>query len=331
MKKFFEEHGGVAIILIVIAVLLVLVGSVKGLDEGTGKVNGSGIASIVGNTYSNAIDKFKDSFNNVLSGTGDNNNSNPTFGPNGEPLVSTTESQVGKYADIDGDGTVDGIIFADLAVGGSGIWCEDDLKNDEFSTTYGTYTIPTVSSAKDYYVSQKSYTNKLGGTAEVLSPTGSGNDRFYIMTLGDINSERCDWYYAAQGKISDYASITSPDFGKGKSNTATMISKWNSEAYGNKNDCWQEHKDLWGEIQTQASNGWFVPSVREWAAFLDKLGITESNYESKGLSHWYWTSSLYDENNVFVIPTWAESMTDCYLHCDSEIYSEAWVRLATTF
>ena len=59
MKKFSEDHGGVAIILIVIAVLLLIVGSVKGLDEGTGKVNGSGVASFVGNAYSNAIDKFK--------------------------------------------------------------------------------------------------------------------------------------------------------------------------------------------------------------------------------------------------------------------------------
>lgn len=68
MKKFFEEHGGVAIILIVIAILLLIVGSVKGLDEGTGKVNGSGVASIVGNAYSSAIDKFDESFDNTLNG-----------------------------------------------------------------------------------------------------------------------------------------------------------------------------------------------------------------------------------------------------------------------
>ena len=43
MTKFSEGHGGVAIILIVIAVLLLIVGSVNGLDAGTGKVNGSGV------------------------------------------------------------------------------------------------------------------------------------------------------------------------------------------------------------------------------------------------------------------------------------------------
>ena len=89
MKKFFEEYGAVAIIVIVIAVLLVLVGSVKGLDETTGKVNGSGVASIVGNAYSNAIDKFKDSFDNVLTGNSDNST---------KTLVSKNESLVGKYA-----------------------------------------------------------------------------------------------------------------------------------------------------------------------------------------------------------------------------------------
>ena len=42
-EKIFRRPRCVAIILIVIAVLLLIVGSVKGLDEGTGKVNGSGV------------------------------------------------------------------------------------------------------------------------------------------------------------------------------------------------------------------------------------------------------------------------------------------------
>ena len=37
-------------------------------------------------------------------------------------VIEKTKSYVGYYADIDGDGTVDGIIYADLAVGGSGQW-----------------------------------------------------------------------------------------------------------------------------------------------------------------------------------------------------------------
>ena len=325
MKKFSEGHGGVAIILIVIAVLLLIVGSVKGLDETTGKVNGSGVASVVGNAYSNAIDKFKNSFDETLA-----SGNVPTSGPNGEALVTKIKSQVGEYADIDGDGTVDGIIFADLLFGGSETWCDDET-TDEWDIASGTYTIPTVTSTKDYYVSQESYTNKLGGTAEVLSPTGSGNSRFYIMALNDIDSERCDWYHAACGKISDYTSLTSEDFGKGKSNTATMISKWNTEAYGNKNDCWQDHADLWGEIQTQVNNGWFVPSSKEWAAFNKQLGITKSNYESKGLSDWYWSSSLYGKADAFGVCSWNGTLSRCHIQCDSEFFGEAWARLATTF
>lgn len=325
MKKFFEEHGGVAIILIVIAVLLVLVGSVKGLDEGTGKVNGSGIASIVGNAYFNAIDKFKDSFDNVLSGTGNSNNSNPTSGPNGEPLVSTTESQVGKYADIDGDGAVDGIIFADLIIGGSGTWNDYDSSNSTYNNR-GAYTIPTISSSKDYYVSQASYTDNLGGAAEVLTATGSGADRFYIMALSDISSNYYNWYYATHNnKINDYNVITSQNFGNGKYNTTTMISKWNSKAYGEQNTC-ANHKDMWGQIQTQASNGWFVPSSKEWATFAKNIGITTSNYLSKGLYYIYWSSSLYNTNLAYIA-----SFEGGGIDYDNGNDDPCCVRLAATF
>ena len=43
-------------------------------------------------------------------------------GTKGGPIISQTESYVGNYADIDGDGNVDGVIYADLAVGGIGQW-----------------------------------------------------------------------------------------------------------------------------------------------------------------------------------------------------------------
>ena len=35
-------------------------------------------------------------------------------------LIDTSTSYIGYYADIDGDGTVDGVIFADLAFSKSG-------------------------------------------------------------------------------------------------------------------------------------------------------------------------------------------------------------------
>lgn len=300
MKKFFEEYGAVAIIVIVIAVLLLIVGSVKGLDEGTGKVNGSGVASIVGNAYSSAIDKFKDSFDNVLTGNSDNST---------KTLVSKNESQVGKYADVDGDGIVDGVIFADLMIGGSG----------QFGNSDGTYSIPTISSSKDYYVSQESYTNKLGGTAEVLTPIGTGENRFYIMSLSNL-SGTSDWYNAARGNMNDYATATNQEFGKGKDNTATMISKWEAKAYGE-----QDYKDVWGRIKTQANNGWFVPSSGEWAAFAGQLGITKKNFKSKDLSGYYWSSSQCSAFDAYFIHLTTGDVSSNY------VSNLNYVRLAATF
>lgn len=98
MKNFFEEHGGVAIILIVIAVLLLIVGSVKGLDETTGKVNGSGVASIVGNAYSSAIDKFDESFDNTLNGADPSKEIAKKLGLNRFGITSIKQTCSDKYS-----------------------------------------------------------------------------------------------------------------------------------------------------------------------------------------------------------------------------------------
>ena len=94
----------------------------------------------------------------------------------------TESSGVGYYADIDGNGSVDGIIFEDFKVGGSGTW----------GNANGKYTIPTVSETKNYYISKKSYTDKFG-TKDVLTTIGTGNNRFYVMTLTDKMSNYCEW------------------------------------------------------------------------------------------------------------------------------------------
>ena len=72
---------------------------------------------------------------------------NPTF---------TENSGVGYYADTDGDGTPDGIIFADFKNGESGSWGGS------------SYTISTVTDLKEYYVSQTNYKGPFG-TKNVLS------------------------------------------------------------------------------------------------------------------------------------------------------------------
>ena len=69
--------------------------------------------------------------------------------------ISKIESYVGYYADMDADGTVDGIIYADLAIGGSGI---------RGSNENGTYEIPKkeIKDLKEYYISQTNYSGTFG-------------------------------------------------------------------------------------------------------------------------------------------------------------------------
>ena len=85
---------------------------------------------------------------------------------------------IGYYADTDGDGTPDGIIFADLKKGGSGRWGSGD---------FGSYSIPTATGLKEYYISQTNYNGPFG-TKNVLSARGSGNSRFNVMALSDYNN-----------------------------------------------------------------------------------------------------------------------------------------------
>ncbi len=57
--------------------------------------------------------------------------------------ISKTTSYIGYNADVDGDGASDGVIYADLAIGGSG------------GSGAGAYTIPKVDNVKDYYIERK--------------------------------------------------------------------------------------------------------------------------------------------------------------------------------
>ena len=234
--------------------------------------------------------------------------------------ISNSTAYVGYYADVDDDGTVDGVIFADMAKGNtkSGKWSNDDGDNS-------IYTIPTKTNLNSYYISQASYTGKFGTNA-VVSPVDTGDsthdkDRFYVMALKDIDviddsdlskHTRYSWYSSAVDKMSDYATNTSQDFEKGRENTRKMIIKWNAGAqqdssgnYGGygKQDANNERKDLWGQIQDKLSDKagvadrWFVPSKVELAAFGGELEISERSsdtahyYVNLGLGVSYWSSS----------------------------------------
>lgn len=231
------------------------------------------------------------------------------------------DSYVGYYADIDGDGTVDGVIYADLVTGakGNGVW---NSNNDS------SYTISTISSesAKDYYISQTNYEGTFG-TKDVISPKGEGENRFYIMALTDVNQGKtyC-WYQAAYySGMSDYETYTSTDFGKGKENTQKMITKWNASGYGNQNGN-KSYDDMWGVIQTEVEKGWFVPSKDEWSAFAGELGITKSNYDEFGLGRsYYWSSSQSNTDKA-----WYAIFNNGYM-LPNELNWNCCVRLSSTF
>lgn len=104
-----------------------------------------------------------------------------------------------------------------------------------------------------------------------------------------------------------------------------MIISWNSSQYGPQNDnllC----TDVWGVIQEEVKNGWFVPSKSEWAAFGATFNITSGNYLSKfGLSPIYWSSSQYTTRTVYGTYFNYDNIYDEY------VTKEHYVRLATTF
>ena len=235
--------------------------------------------------------------------------------------ANNSQSYVGYYADVDGEGTVDGIIYADRVIGNT-------EGKSQWENSNGAYTIDTITAeaAKTYHVSEEDYTNALGETNKVITGTGSGADRFYVMSLSDLNvggySTYC-WYNSAFSTgMSDYLTYTSTAFGSGKKNTEDMITKWNAIGYGAQNN-----QDLWKHIQDVAGTGkrWFVPSKEEWSAFGGELGITSSNRSDKGLNSWYWSSS---QRNTRI--AWRAFFGDGSMD-SNRVNSNNYVRLSTTF
>ena len=248
----------------------------------------------------------------------------------GERIVGTRidadtvlDSDEVYYADINDDGTVDGVIFADLAVGGSGEWGTNG---------YGTYTIPKEDNLKSYYIKSENYTddsfNKSGKVIAPMKGT-SGNDRFYVMALDNIDSKTNYWYQSAYGNLNSSYNVgtSANDFAvvgvepTGRVNTERMIASWNSSQYGA-----QKARDMWRIIQDEVAEGWFVPSKSEWAAFGAAFGITSSNYsKTYGLSNYYWSSSQRNTNSAYRANFPSGNIDGNFVNFD------CYVRLATTF
>ena len=229
------------------------------------------------------------------------------------------------YADLDDDGTVDGVIFADLAgKEESGMWPEG---ND-----WGTYVIPQEENLKQYYIKGE-YTDEHFRTGKVIAPIEendkSKNDRFYIMALEDINpgTHYC-WYDAALGKLDKPIGTSDNDFGQGKLNTEYANDKWNDPKlpWGTHNTSSYGLLDMWEVIQDEIAKGWFVPSKSEWAAFEATFNIDKNDtYGFTEFGGNYWSSSQYDTEYVFYADF---NNGDIFFLDVGDLFS---VRLATTF
>ena len=232
------------------------------------------------------------------------------------PSIPDTDSQVANYADVDGNGTVDGVIYADLAIGGSGT---------AWGNSHGAYTIPKGSNFKKYEVTQESYSGSFG-TGKVIAPIdgSSGNERFYVMALSDVTGSYYSTWYWCYDAYNDGPIDTSENFGTGEQNTSKVIIKWNSNGYGSQNA-----RDMWGISTVQSgiwngSSGWYVPSRGEWAAFAGELNIDDSNYSDCGLSNVYWSSSEDVGDDAWEVDF-------RYGFFSSNVTDVDYVRLGTTF
>ena len=261
-------------------------------------------------------------------------------------VASINENYVGFYADFDGtdgqpDGKPDGIIFADLAKEQIGEWGNNGKGNFKI-------TADKEKNFKKYYISNENYresgiTNKDGKIkGKILSILDKGQnkqDRFYIMDLEDLREKEDEksrsypgshfWYKNAEGKMSNYKTDTSTNFGTGKANTNNMINIWSKNVYGDSISILNnEYKmDMWGlsQLKSKVEKGWFIPSKEEWCVFAENLGINLKNYTEYKLNNWYWSSSQDNLQNA-----WLTSFVDGCIK-EYHVGDFNYVRLATTF
>ena len=310
LKKLKKDIRGITLIALVVTIIVLLILAGIALNLTIGENGLFTRAQNAANTWQMAEQNEQNAMNSLASWIDENI-------PKGPEPISETESYVGYYADIEGDGTVDGVIYADLAVGNTG--------DGQWTDSSGNYTIPTKTNLKDYYIIQEEYTDDFE-TKPVLAPvkgTSEKEDRFYVMALDDFDTSTHYWYKNANGKMSDYYKTTSGDFGKGKDNTDAMIKKWISADNGGYGA--QDKNDMWGLIQEKVKDGWFVPSRGEWSAFAEELKITGTNYVNCKLSDWYWSSSQLNTYSAY-----GAFFSNGYI-ISGYVYGSYYVRLSTTF
>lgn len=265
----------------------------------------------------------------------------------GGVTASYDENYVGCYADIDNDGTIDGVIYVDLLkqAGISGKW--NNKKNAEYSIP----TSVTTENVKNYIVSETTVIDsRFDNTPRrIVKPADSNvgsKDRFFIMSLNDFTTpEYIDpidsnnnypsytiyrWYKNASGKMDPI--ITEDGFGTGKENTRKMIEKWNAAGTSNGYaGATQDNQDIWKHMQEKYNQGWFIPSRAEWSAFANTFNITNvsedvNNYEKYGFNGQYCTSSQYNSGCPYSMSFIMGNMMK-----NLSVASGYYVRLSTTF
>ena len=239
-----------------------------------------------------------------------------------------------KYADLDGDGTADGIIVADIS------------KDSTDTTTYKggnpwgnngkeSFSYTQVNSGLREYSENISYkyTNADGSTVEgtlITCTNNTGTPRYYVLSLADYDTNVHYWYKNAWVKMSD-STFTSKDFGKGKENTEKMIDRMKNHSdtskykYDYGEPTTGENADIWNIIEDKVKEGWFVPSEAEWAAFASYLNTSSNWYVNYGLNNSYWSSSQYSN-----ISAWCVTFSGGNMYCNT-VDSPHGLRLCATF
>ena len=353
MKKLNGKQkliGSIAIILVAVILAIVITINVASnnsqiADEGYAATTANAGSSLIANYILNGITiggitgKMDILNTNDATATAEDIAWGKVAYARGERIVGTMnpppiEELTGNiaYADFEGDGVADGIIFADLKVGNRG--------DGQWSDSWGDYTIPTEEGLKEYYVVNESYTEpKFGNlTGELIAPVAgtSGKDRFYVMALDDIDSSTHYWWQNAYGHLDSTYNISTSanDFAvAGEEPTGLVNTRRMMECYANEEingtTVEQGTNDMWGLIQNEYEDGWFVPSKSEWSAFggevLELNNITSSNFDNHGLSYWCWSSSQSRASRAYYARFNLGHMNYDF------VSGNYYVRLATTF
>ena len=252
------------------------------------------------------------------SESGGGNSGSVTTTGKGTTLPSSSFPKISvsglKYADLDGDGTADGIIVADIS------------KDSTDTTTYkgknpwgnrnGSFSYTEKETSREYSENTYEYTNadgyKVKGTL-ITCTNNTGIPRYYVLSLANYDANGHYWYKNAYGKMSDSTStskFTSEDFGKGKENTEKMIERMKNHSDTSKYEydygepTTGTNADIWNIIEDKVKEGWFVPSKAEWAAFASYLNTSKTStdtnyYVNYRLNNWYWSSSQYDSSGAW--------------------------------